>query len=308
MELKLGLNLPAIQDERDIKLKSILIPAKLPPLPESFCVDVDVGGVEANRMFGNDRYGNCVIASQAHFILRLEKFEQGKQIEITDKEVIDEYFRQSRGRDTGLYMHSAVKEWRKHGLIAGGKPYTIHAFVKADITDLTELKYCIYLLRGFSAGVLIFQRDMEQFRAGMPWTLTGTNGRFLGGHAVYVNAYDSAPPSQKIVMTKENRIVEYSPSEWGCVVVPEPVESLVYRSRGDYGYCMTWGKMQAFTWDWWKERAQEAYAVVDEKNYWMGADSPLDVEAMEKLLQEVTGKTPDNRGCPLSRFIKKILT
>jgi len=307
MELKLGLNLPAIQDKRDIKLKSILVPAKLPPLPESFWVDTDVGGVVDERMFSNDQYGDCVIADQAHFIFRLEKFEQGKQIDITDKEVIDEYFRQSGGRDTGLYMHSATKEWRTHGLIAGEKPYTIHAFVKANTADMTELKYCIYLLRGFSAGVMIFQKDIDQFNAGMPWSLTESNGNYLGGHAIYVNAYDSILPSQEIVMMKENRVVEYFPSDWGCIVVPDQVESLTYKDRGDYGCCMTWGKTQAFTWDWWKARAQEAYAIVDEKNKWMGANSPLDVEAMEKQLQEVTGETPNNSVCPLCKIVRKML-
>lgn len=56
--------------------------------------------------------------------------------------------------------------------------------------------------------------------------------------------------------------------------------------------CMTWGRKQQMTWEFWDKYVDEAYVVVDNKDEWLGSSSPVDVEALDDLLHEVTN-TPD---------------
>jgi len=71
------------------------------------------------------------------------------------------------------------------------------------------------------------------------------------------------------------------------------------------GFCMTWGKRQEFDFDWFLARSDESYAIVDNRNHWQG-DSPVDVEALDAILEEITGETADEPpGClPFSRVAR----
>ena len=267
MDLKLGLLLPIKKDSRNILLSSILKPVEeLPPLPHIFSVDSTLHGIEDSRTFNNLQYGDCVIAQQAHAILRHEKYEQGIQISITDEEVVKEYFRQTGNKDTGLYMQLAMKEWRNHGIKIGGHSYTIYAFAQTDKFNLSQVKYSIYLLRGICFGAMLFESDLEQFRTGEPWHLTSNSGDFVGGHGLYAYTYNDT-----------NRELE----------------------------CMTWGRRQVLTYDWWLARVQEAYAVVDNRDIWI-PDSPVNVEELNRQLSEITGD--DTEICSISRKIKRWFT
>jgi len=63
----------------------------------------------------------------------------------------------------------------------------------------------------------------------------------------------------------------------------------------DSATCMTWGKRQDFTFEWFQQRSDEAYAIVDNRDDWVG-DSPVNVEALDALLREITGETQPG-GC-----------
>lgn len=177
-------------DIRTIPFRAVLRLKELPLLPERHDAHVAVGGVVDNRMFGNNKHGNCVIASQAHQTLTFEKFEQGIILPITDQEVIDEYYRQSGGLDTGLYLTLAMREWRNTGWVAAGKYYDIYAFAGVDLRDISQVKYSIYLLNGVTFGMQVWDTDIEQFQRGEPWHLTGNDGSFRGGHGVDGFKYD----------------------------------------------------------------------------------------------------------------------
>lgn len=271
-ELKLGLILPPKIDDRTIPLSAILKTEQLPPLPVSYDVDETLGGIEDNFMFNNSIYGDCVIAQQAHFILRLEKYEQGTQIPIADKEVTDEYFRQSGGADNGLYMLNAMKEWRNHGILIGDKVYYIYAFAKAEPLDHTQIKYCIYLFNGLPFGMQVYQTDINQFYASEPWHLTNNNGAFRGGHGVYTFSYKTQHNDCPHCLTGWNE---------------------------DGLTCMTWGKKQFIEWPFWDSRVQEAYGIVDQRDKWLG-DSPVDVVKLDAYLHEITGNS--NSGCSIWPF------
>ncbi|MBA7620217.1 hypothetical protein ES703_27562 [subsurface metagenome] len=264
MTYKLG-KLPALPDKRNIKLASILRKKLLPELPDTYDIDDALGGIDDNRMFANDEYGNCVIAARAHQTFRFEKYEQGKQIAITDQEVIDQYLKEALGIDMGLILLLSLKRWRKEGWSVGGKNYTIYAFSNVDWKNHEEVRHCIHLLGGVNFGMKVYQSDIDQIEAGEAWHLTDGIGAYLGGHGVY--AY------------KFGKLIGYD--ERGVT-------------------CMTWGKRQRMTWAFWDNRVDEAYGIVDNRDDWL-EDSPLDVEKLDQHLFEITGEGEPSF-CLIMRF------
>ena len=65
---------------------------------------------------------------------------------------------------------------------------------------------------------------------------------------------------------------------------------------------MTWGEEQFMTWDFWDARVNQAFAVVDNRNKWQGADSPVNVDLNDSYLKEITGNGNDNGGCIFPPF------
>jgi hypothetical protein len=283
MELRLGKLEPLI-DERTIPLQKILRVALLPELPPSYDIDENLG-VQDDFVFNNSQYGDCVIASRAHQTLRFEKFEQGVQIPIADQEVIAQYLKETGGHDIGLVLLTSLKRWRNEGWTIGNRLYTIYAFASVDWHDHDQVKHAIHLLNGVNFGMIVFQTDLDQFNAGEGWHLTGNNGYFQGRHGVYACQY---------------RDIDNVPATWIGTAI-------CYSENGLW--CMTWGRKQFMTWDFWDARVDEAYAIVDNKNKWQG-DSPVDVETLDGYLEEITGQEedepPDNPGCNFP-FIGKLI-
>ena len=263
MELKCG-KLPAKIDERSIRLSAIIKKELLPLLPVHYDVDEAVGGIANNRMFLNDQYGDCVIAARAHQTFRFEKFEQGRQIEILDQEVKDQYFDETGGGDWGLVLLSSLNSWRNDGWPVGGKNYTIYAFAAVDWKDHDEVRHCIHLLGGVNFGMTIYQNDMDQFNTNKPWRLTGNNGNYKGGHGVYLHVYGT--------------------DKTGLI-------------------CTTWGRPQRMSWEFWDARVDEAYGIVDNRNAWMGPSSPVDVQTLDAYLKEITANGAEPKsGCSFAPF------
>ena len=267
--LKLG-KLPPKIDPRTIRLSSIIRKELLPPLPQAYNLDEALGGIDDNRMFLNNKYGCCVISARGHQTFRFEKFEQGKQIEIADQEIKDQYFKETGGSDRGLVLLLSLNRWRKEGWLVGGRIYTIYAFASIDWKNHDEARHCIHLLGGVNFGMKVYQKDIDQFNNDEPWHLTGLDGEYRGGHGVYLH--------------------DYSANEYGIT-------------------CTTWGRKQPMTWDFWDARIDEAYGIVDNRNAWMGDDSPLDVQKLDAFLKEITGKGGEPQGCSFPPFtlVNKIL-
>lgn len=253
-------------------------------MPDTYDIDEALGGVKDDRMFGNDEYGDCVIAARAHQTLRFEKYEQGTQPEITDREVIDQYFEESGGLDTGLYLLNSLKVWRNKGWEVGGRNYTIYAFAGVDWRNHEEVKHCIHLLGGVNFGMLVYEKDMQQFREGKLWELTSNNGSFLGGHGVYLFHYEQEEEPSTCPFA--NGIC------WGLNLTSAKLgRKTRFKAIINYDQdgltCMTWGRKQHMTWDFWDARIDEAYGIVDNRNDWL-EDSPIDVEKLDAYLKEIT--------------------
>jgi hypothetical protein len=114
---KLG-KAPAKKDKRNFKMAALL--KKIPKVPREW--DFDTADNKYHiplPMFGNDVYGDCVIAGRAHQTLRFEVVEQRKVIGMTEKDVLREYWKEEGGSgpnyDQGLVVLDSLNLWRKNG-------------------------------------------------------------------------------------------------------------------------------------------------------------------------------------------------
>ncbi len=139
---------PAKRDPRNLKLSAIL---RAIPLPSEYDFDVKHNGVPT-PMFGNDEYGDCVMAGRAHQTLRFERAEQGVLISITDKDVLREYLKETGGEDSGLVVLDSLKLWRKRGWSAAKQRFKIKAFAQITQTNRQEVKRAVFIDVGLDSA------------------------------------------------------------------------------------------------------------------------------------------------------------
>jgi hypothetical protein len=141
--------LPRMSDRRALMLASFMPqidPAKLPkathfwPRRKGFPLDT----------YGNNDHGCCTRASQAHAIMRMERIEQRRTVEITTDEVLSRYYDMTQrlygGGDTGAYEIDALREWRNPDLTlrdVKGRPHTIDAYTALNPANINELKFAL---------------------------------------------------------------------------------------------------------------------------------------------------------------------
>lgn len=236
----------ARRDKRNLQFRSIL--KKAVAIPDEWDYDLDHRGIPL-PMFGNDRYGDCVIAGRAHQTLRFENMEQkGAVLAITEKVVVNEYFRQTGGSDDGLIVLDSIKLWRTKGWKIKSRPYRIKAFAELDRTNYDELKLAIINNIGIGIGVGLPITAADQFQAGQPWDYIGGSGSqpwSWGGHYIHIPGYTRIGP-----------------------------------------VCVTWGQKQQLTWSFFDHYCDEAYAIVDALNRFRKSNV-IDAPKIEQFLQSL---------------------
>ncbi len=248
---KLG-KTPARKDDRNFRLSALL--KTIPKVPREWDFDLAQKKFRVPLpMFGNDLYGNCVIAGRAHQTLRFETIEQKRVIGITAKDVLREYWNEEGGAgpnyDQGLVVLDSLKRWRKYGWKAVNKKYSIHAFAQIDQAKQSEVRAAICLLTGAGAGLSLPLSAKAQIDAGKPWDVVrGADGKpnSWGGHYVFLSGY----------------------------TVKGPV-------------CVTWGRKQQMTWAFVMKYCDEMYGIVDNRDRFL-KQSPVDVEKLERYLEEIS--------------------
>ncbi len=247
---KLG-KAPVKKDERNFKMASLL--KVIPAVPREWDYDLSHKRFHIPLpMFGNDLYGDCVIAGRAHQTLRFEAAEQKRVIRITDKDVLREYWKEEGGAgpayDQGLVVLDSLKCWRKYGWKAATKKYSIHAFAQIDEQNESEVRAAIYLLTGVGAGLSLPLSAKAQIDAGKPWDVVRSadgKSNSWGGHYVFLSGYTTKGP-----------------------------------------VCVTWGRKQQMTWAFAKKYCDEMYGIVDNKDRFL-KKSPLDAEKLERYLSQL---------------------
>jgi hypothetical protein len=256
MEYKLGKAKPRI-DSRTIPAKALFRAGALPPAPVSFDVDRGLQAVIGNPMYANNKYGDCVIAARAHMTRRFEYFEQCRVLPINDTDVVEEYWREQGYIPSNCWL----KRFFQSAVVPDGGLVMLNSLSawRKEGWKAAGQKYDIY------AYAALDWFDLEEVKAGIFYL----NGAYIG-----INL----PPSAQ----RPCDIWQYN-SEPGtgrhCVYVK------AYDENGLT--CITWGVEQRMTWDFWKRYVDEAYLVVDNRNRFT-ENSPVDVDKLSKILQEVT--------------------
>ena len=300
-KLLLG-KLPPRIDQRTIKLSSLIKPGLLPPLPTEYDIDSKTGLID-NNQYANDKYGDCVIAARAHMTLRFEMTEQARELVITDNEVIAEYMEEgnNEANGPGLIILDSLNKWRQDGWMVGGQNYKIHAFSSVDWKNHDEVKYCIYLLNGIYTGLALPSTAATQIQNKQPWDVINPGSPEAkpgswGYHAVYGKAYNSdnpqpAPSRCKVGngIAKGLNLVQGVRGRRGRFYYLNPqVKYLVGGYNAVGPIVVTWGMNQQTTWAWWDSYVDEAYGIIDEKDPWLGSNSPIDSDQLETTLKEIT--------------------
>lgn len=219
----------AVKDPRTLQFEALVRPKVT--LPAEYDYDLKHPRVPL-PMFGNDVHGNCVIAARAHNTLRLEQIEQKTLVKISDQDVIDQYYSESGGKDSGLVMIYSMKNWVDVGWKAGVKKrrYFVKGFAELNPHNHQAIKEAIFMDAGVHLGLSLPLTAAYQMDAGKPWNVVAakpsqTKPNSWGGHAVYVSGY----------------------------TVNGPV-------------CVTWGRKQAMSWEFVDVYCDEAYVAFDAVN------------------------------------------
>jgi len=247
----------ARRDKRNILFARIL--RELPALPDQFSVIPSLPIEIPTPMFANNEWGDCVMAARGHQTLMFEASEQRVALKIKDEEVLEEYWDNqswlcrclSPHPDKGLVLLNAMKDWRSDGWIAAGRRYNIFAFAELNALDRDEVAASIYLLMGGQVGIRLPKTAKDQFENGEPWEIVPNGGP------------DAIPGS------------------WGG-------HGVCLEGYNDFGVtCITWATRQAMSWDFFMTCCDEGYGVVDNRDDFL-PDSPVDVEKLERYLEEIT--------------------
>jgi len=218
---KLG-KAPAKYDKRNLMFAAIL---KAPvAVPNEYDFDLKHKEIPT-PMYANDVNGCCVISGRAHQTLRFEDIELKKVISITDQDVLNEYFAETGGPDSGLVVLDSLNIWRQKGWKAAGRKLAIRAFTQLNQKKHKEVQTAIFLDRGVGLGVSLPKSAQAQISAGKPWdVVSGPSGKpgSWGGHYIFVPGYTKIGP-----------------------------------------VCVTWGRKQQMTWKFVDKYCDEAYAIFD---------------------------------------------
>lgn len=179
---------PAKHDDRNLLMKSILKPTPV-AIPTCYSFDNKHRNIPT-PMFGNDRYGDCVIAGRAHQTLRFEHIEQNTILKITDQDVITEWRKENGNTEDGLCVLDSLTLWRNEGWDIGGKNYKIKAFAQNNPLDKNEIKSTIFSNIGIGLGLSMPDSWEREFNTGKPWKDTTQLPNPYNGHYVYVIGYD----------------------------------------------------------------------------------------------------------------------
>jgi len=224
-DVKLG-KLAPVFDRRTLRASSIM---KSVTLPDRYSVDGTLpAGAVPTPMFANDVNGCCVISARAHHTLRL-MLQHGALPQITDEDVVRQYYLETGGEDAGLVMLHSLKSWRSDGWLAAGVQDRIAAFTSIRPKVIDEIKTAIYTMDGVHFGIELPLKASEQFDTGEPWENVDVPGKPW-----------------------------YSqPGGWGGHAI------LAYAWEPGWFECITWGKRQRMSYEWIERYASEAYAVID---------------------------------------------
>jgi hypothetical protein len=209
--------------------------------------------IPAWGMLGNDQYGDCVFAGNAHIIELISRYGLGAEAPVTTAQVLAEYARVTGfdpadpSTDQGATIQDGLADLRTNGL-AG---HRIAAFAEIPPANLDGVKTACAELGAVSLGVNLPHSAVDQFDAGEPWTVLPGDGGIAGGHCVILAGYDTSGV-----------------------------------------HLITWGRTQLASWQWFETYCEEAWAAVSRDWVGADGTDPdgVDLVSLGEEFAEVTGE------------------
>jgi hypothetical protein len=176
-------------------------------------------------MLGNDSHGDCVVADDGHII----EMWSNKTVPISDAQAISFYEQASAAlnhssADQGLVMLDFLR-WRRKTPWPGSVGRPLVGFATFDHRNREFVKQAINTLGVVKLGILLPKTAQSQSAPGGVWSLLSKTGNGL-------------------------------PGSWGGHDVP----AVDYDAN--YVYVLTWGGVQAMTWEFFDFYVDENYALI----------------------------------------------
>lgn len=185
MQYKLGKR--AARHAISLKFASVFDASKLPTPPKVFG---HASKVAKFYGLGNDVYGNCVWAGAAHEHQVWTVAGGWDRARFTISNTLSDYaavtgFDKTKpDTDNGTDMQAAASYRRKVGVIdSSGVRHRIDAYVALEVGDLDQLVLAMWLFGAVGVGVQMPRQAMDQFDAGLPWTVPH-KPKIDGGHYI----------------------------------------------------------------------------------------------------------------------------
>ncbi len=166
-----------------LRVRDYLLPGGPPP-PTT--VDFASKAMKSiNQMYGNDQWGDCVIAGKMHGIGVWTGNDSGVAAVGTTAEAVASYHAICGPGDQGCVIVEVLDVMKTKGLTVGGQKHTIEGYVAFDWTNQLETQTATYLFGGGCIGINLPQAWMN---APAVWDVTNTS--IIGGHDVQIVAYN----------------------------------------------------------------------------------------------------------------------
>lgn len=143
-------------------------------------------------MLGNDRFGDCFWAGQAHAAMLWSANASGTPVEFTAEQVLADYAAATGfnpadpGSDQGTEPNKGLAWIRQHGL-CGHPMLTASAAIDVNDEDLLRLAIDWFGLVGI--GIYVPDSAEDQFAAEQPWTVV-EGSPVRGAHWIIAGAYN----------------------------------------------------------------------------------------------------------------------
>jgi hypothetical protein len=138
------------------------------------------------QMYGNDQWGDCVIASKFHQVGIWTGNEAGVPAVGTTDEAVNQYHSICGAGDNGCIITDVLDVMKSQGLTIGGKVHKIDNYVAIDWTNQQLVKVAIEI---FGAGCVGINLPAAWTCTNCVWDVTNT--RIVGGHDVPFVDYDA---------------------------------------------------------------------------------------------------------------------
>lgn len=225
------------------------------------------------RVYLNDQYGDCVIASKYHMEGVASANELGSTVLASDQEVLSSYHKICGPGDNGCDIPTVLDAWKNDGLPFNGTTKKIDGWVAIDWTNKALVK----------AALAIFSTICLGINLPSGWTCTnciwGKSGGNVGGHDVPAFGYsDGDQQFLKDATGKSFGSDGVLIATWGGLV------------------CIPWAEFLSKSW------IEEAYVALPQDWYAKGGVAPsgVNVATLQSDLQMLSGGQipPDPQPAP----------